>query len=351
MAGEPKVHASCAEIDLPAMLPLPLRILGTGRYLPRAVLVSEELDARWGRPPGTAFRQVGVRQRHVAAADESSSFMAARAAEHALAAAGLRADNLDAIVSASAVMEQAIPCLGAQVQREMGLGSSGIPAFDVNATCLSFLVALDLVASMLAAGRWRRALIVSSEMPSVGLNPNDPSTAALFGDGAAAVVVDLAPAGSGSALLGSHFVTYGDGSEHCQIRGGGTRAQAMPEASNARAASWFEMDGPATYRLAARHFPAFLDKLLQQATINLTDIDCIVPHQASGRALDHLGRSLGVAASRIVRTLPKVGNQVAASLPNALHEAIMEGRVHRGGTVALLGSGAGLSIGGVVLRY
>ena len=333
------------------MSALPLQILGTGRYLPRQVLLSDELDARWGRSPGSTWRQVGVHQRHVAASDESSSFMAARAAEQALAVAGLRGDELDAIVSACAVMEQAIPCLGAQVQRAMGLGASGIPAFDVNATCLSFLVALDLVAGMLACGRWRRVLIVSSELPSAGLNPADSNTAALFGDGAAAAVVGLAPAGNGSALLASHMVTYGEGNEHCQIRGGGTRLHAQPEVADWRRASWFEMDGRATYRLAARHFPAFLDTLLKRAGVHMADLACIVPHQASGKALDHLSRALGLPAGRLVRTLPEVGNQVAASLPNALHQAILDGRVRRGDTLALLGTGAGLSIGGFVLTY
>lgn len=329
--------------------PLPLQILGTGCYLPRRVLRSDELDARWGRPTGTTEREVGVRQRHVAAADESSSFMAAQAAREALDDAGLRPDEVDLIVSACAVMEQAIPCLGAQVQRALGLGASGIPAFDINATCLSFVAALDTVASLLATGRYRRVLVVSSEQPSAGLNPDDPPTAALFGDGAAAAVVQRTPDGEASALLASHFATYGDGNEHCQIRGGGTRAHAA-HATDLRRASWFEMDGRATYRLAARHFPGFLDHLMASAGTSLDDLACVVPHQASGEALRHLSRALGVPEARQVRTLAHLGNQVAASIPTALHHALREGRAGRGERIALLGTGAGLSLGGMVLR-
>lgn len=332
------------------VLPLPLQILGTGRYLPRNILHSDTLDARWGRRAGTALRQVGVSQRHVADADETSSFMAARAAEEALKAAGLQAHQLDLIISACAVMEQAIPCLGAQVQRALGLGPSGIPAFDVNATCLSFIVALDLVASLLASGRHQRVLIVSSEVPSAGLNPEDAGTAALFGDGAAAAVLQRAPEGSGSVMLASHLVTYGEGADHCQVRGGGTRIRAGTDGSAWQRASYFEMDGRATYRLAARHFPAFMQTLLARASITLDDIHCFVPHQASGKALDHLGVTLGVTPQRVVRTLGTMGNQVAASIPNALHEALHTGRARRGDTIALLGTGAGLSIGGLVLR-
>jgi len=331
--------------------PVPFQILGTGNYLPRQTVHSDELDARWGRAPGTATRQVGVRQRHVAALDETSSFMAAQAAERALAAAGLRAEQLDVIISACAVMEQAIPCLGAQVQRTMGLGSSGIPAFDVNATCLSFVVAMDLVAGMLVARRWQRALIVSSEISSAGLNPDDMSTAALFGDGAAAAIVGCPADGAESALLASHMCTYGDGVKHCQIRGGGTRLHAHPGGVDWRRASWFEMDGRATYRLAAQHFPGFLHTLMNRADVGIDGLNCIVPHQASGKALDHLSRMLGIPAERLIRTLPDVGNQVAASIPNALHSAISSGRLQRGDTLALLGTGAGLSMGGLVLRY
>lgn len=333
------------------MSALPFQILGTGNYLPRQTVHSDAFDARWGLAAGTTFRQVGVRQRHVAAPDESSSFMAARAAERALAAAGLQAEQLDVIISACAVMEQAIPCLGAQIQRAMGLGSSGIPAFDINATCLSFVVAMDLAASMVAVGRWKRVLIVSSEMPSAGLNPDDKNVAALFGDGAAAAIVGLPLEGSESALLCSHMRTYGEGAAHCQIRGGGTWLHAQKEVSDWRRSSWFEMDGRATYRLAARHFPDFLQTLLSRADRGMEDLSCIVPHQASGKALDHLCRALGVPAERLVRTLADLGNQVAASIPNALHHAISCGRLQRGDTFALLGTGAGLSLGGLVLRY
>ncbi len=329
---------------------LPLQILGTGAYLPRRILQSSELDARWGRPPGTTAREVGVTQRHVGSPDETSSFMAAAAAQQALADARLQPHDLDLIVSACAVMEQAIPCLGAQVQRALGLGASGIPAFDINATCLSFVAALDAVASLLATGRYRRVLVVSSELPSAGLNPDDPLTAALFGDGAAAAVVQRTPEGEHSALLASHFVTYGEGAELCQIRGGGTRAHADRHHPDLRRASWFEMDGRATYRLAARHFPAFLDTLLQRAHTPLDALACVVPHQASGKALQHLSRALRVPDERLVHTLAHLGNQVAASIPTALHHAMRQGRARRGDHIALLGTGAGLSLGGMVLR-
>jgi len=279
--------------------------------------------------------------------------MAVAAANSALAAAGLDASRLDGIVSACSVMEQAIPCLASRIQHQLGLGESGIPAFDINATCLSFLVALDQIACAIAVGRYQRVLLVSSEMPSIGLNPDDMATAPLFGDGAAAVILEAGREDEGSALLASHMETYGHGGEFCRFRGAGTafwpRPGAAPDAGDLT--RYFEMDGRALYKLAARKFPSFLRHLLAKAGVNLADIATFVPHQASGKALDYLQAVLNVTPEKIVRILAQQGNQVAASIPSALHHAIGTGRIQRGDVVALLGTGAGVSLGGVVLRY
>src|SRR5690606_23245238 len=164
--------------------PLPLRILGTGEYRPVRILDSREFDARWGRSEGWTRRHAGVASRRVAGPDEPASAMAAAAARVALERAGLAASELDAVLCANSVGEQAIPCTAALVHRRLGLQDSGITAYDVNATCLGFLVALDHAALAIAAGRWKRVLIVAAEVASAGLDPDDPDTAPLFGDGA-----------------------------------------------------------------------------------------------------------------------------------------------------------------------
>jgi len=337
--------------------PLPLAIIGTGEFLPAQVVESEAFDRRFGRRPGWSERQVGVANRRFVGEGETSSLMGARAAQQALAAAGVAADQVDCIISACAVMEQPIPCLASQIQCQLGLGSSGIPAFDVNATCLSFLVALDMVACAFAVGRWRRVLIVSSEVASTGLNLDDEATGPLFGDGAAAVVVaaraqnNASNAGDTSQLLAAHMETYGNGGSLCQVRAGGTRINPHRELEAFLAGSYFEMDGKAIYRQVAEVFPAFFERLLDKAGITRGEIACIIPHQASGRALDHAVALLGLSAARTVRVLHDHGNQVAASLPVALHHAVSSGRISRGDCVLLIGTGAGLALGGVVLRY
>jgi 3-oxoacyl-[acyl-carrier-protein] synthase-3 len=326
-----------------------IQILGTGECLPATRVASSDLDRRWNKPTGWTRKHSGIDGRYFAGADETSSRMAARAARQALDEAGLRADELDLIVSACSVMEQPIPCTGALVQRELGLQTSGIPAFDVNATCLSFLMAVDLVATMIVAGRYRRVLVVSSEIASAGLPWDDPATAMLFGDGAMAAV--LAPSPDRDAgVLAAHFETYSEGAEFCQIRAGGTRLRLHEDAEDFARGAVFRMDGRATYKIAAQRLPAFLDRLLTRAGVDLDAIAAIVPHQASDKALRHLQAALALPDDKLVRVLPERGNQMAASVGVALHHARTSGRVRRGDVVALVGSGAGLSFGGVVLR-
>jgi len=331
-------------------LGLPLAVIGSGEYQPMRVLDSTQFDRRFGRRRGWTERQLGVASRRFVGEGETSSMMGATAALKALAAARLAPHEVDCIISACAVMEQPIPCLAAQIQRQLGLGDSGIAAFDVNATCLGFLVALDMAACAFAAGRWRRALIVSSEIASAGLNPDDEATAPLFGDGAAAVVVEARP-DAPSRLLAAQLETYGNGSELCQLRAGGTRLSPHVDLDGFWAGSYFQMDGLALYRRAADMFPAFFARLLGKAGIAIDEIAWVIPHQASGRAIDHVVRLLGLPATRTVRILHDHGNQIAASLPVALHHALSQLPVARGDCLLLLGTGAGLALGGVVLRY
>ncbi|UXA68697.1 ketoacyl-ACP synthase III [Xanthomonas prunicola] len=337
-------------LESSALNALPLRILGTGCHLPATEVTSHQLDARWQLPAGTTFVRLGVETRHYVGEGETASSMGAAAAQQALDSAGLDASQIDCLISACSVMEQPIPCQAVLIQRALGLGDSGIPAFDVNATCLSFLVALDMAANALTLGRYRRVLIVSSEVASVGLDAATPATAGLFGDGAAAVVVGRSDAEQGSALLSSRLASYGSGAELCRIRGGGTRyphgEDNAPDASRV-----FCMDGRRAYRFAARHLPAFWEQMLQEAGTTTAALRCLVPHQASGGGLDHVVQTLELRPDQVVRILQRTGNQVAASLPHALHHARVELGLQRGDLVALLGTGAGLAIGGMVLRY
>ena len=327
-----------------------LEILGTGEYVPSRRVDSTEIDRRLGKPIGWTEDQTGVASRAFVAPGEGAVVMGAAAAREALNEAQTPARSLDAIIAVGSVPAQAIPCTAAFIHREIGLGDSGVAAFDVNATCLGFLVALDMVAQCFATGRYKRVLLVASEIASAGLNWDDPVTAGLFGDGAGAVVLGP-PRRSGAAIRGTRLQTFSDGVLHCQVRAFGSRISLREEPEDFLRGSHFEMNGRETYRLAASVLPRFLDGLMADACISSEDVNVWVAHQASGQALKHLQRHLRLPEDRFAMILADHGNQIAASLPIALHHARRSGMVKAGDTLALIGTGAGLSVGGAILRY
>ena len=331
-------------------MPIGLQILGTGEFIPSKRVSSETIDGRLGRTAGWTERHTGVKSRAFAGSGEDLLTMGAAAAREAVSNADIAPHELDAVIAVGSVPIQAIPCTAVFLQRELGLSELGIPAFDVNATCLGFLVALGLVAQSIATGRFRRVLIVASELASAGVDPDDPLTAGLFGDGAAAIVVG-ASTQSDCRLLATELRTYSDGAEYCQVRAGGTQLHPRVDLEAFLGGTYFEMQGRATYRMAAERYPEFIACLLRRADVRVADVDVWVPHQASGKAIEHLADALNIPRDRMVLTLETHGNQISASIPAALHAAVTKRRIVRGNLVALLGSGAGLSFGGAILRY
>ena len=327
---------------------LPLKIIGLGRYLPQRVVPSSELEKLCGLPAGWVERRNGVRERRWVA-DETSSYMGAQAAREALEEAGLRPDQIDLIINASGTAEQAIPDTGALIQRQLGLGDSGIPSMTVHTTCLSFIAGMDVAANFLCTGRYKNILIVSSDISSCGINPKEPESASLLGDAAAAVVVTRSQSGEKSQVQRVHMKTYGRGAYLTAIMGGGSgrhpnRSTTRPEDN------LFHMDGPAVLRMVREIGDDFLEELYPGLSRGLVDIDAVVPHQASKVGLLMLTH-FGWPQEKIMHTLEWLGNCVAASIPVTFYDAVRGDRIHRGDKVLLAGTGAGLYIGGLVFTY
>lgn len=328
-------------------------IYGTGEYRPARIVTSEELDDMVGAEHGTHGKRSGVIERRWAGDSESTSKMAASAARAALSRAGMAASELDCIVSAGGTFERAIPCTAVLVQRELFLADSSIPCFDINSTCLSFLTALDTVTALLAAGRYRRVLIVSSDIPSLGLDRNHIESFSIFGDGAGAVVIGSSPDGGGDIkVLASHMETYSAATEVCRVTAGGTAMHpCKPEVTHEQLveSSRFFMDGKAAYKTSAEHIDGFVERLFAGTGLSMADMALVIPHQASMLAMQHLRRKLRIPQERLLDIFADHGNQVAASLPIALHTALEHGMIGAGDRVLLIGTGAGISIAGMVL--
>ncbi len=323
----------------------PVRFLSTGAYLPETVLRSTEIDRRIGRPSGFVERMTGVAERRVAVGEDQVE-MAVAAARQALSSAG-SCPVPDHVLFAAAVPYQSIPATAPLVQQQLGLSPGSAAAYDINATCLSFLAATDLASLLLAAGEARSVLVVSSEIASRALPwETAPLTAALFGDGAAAAL--LVPAGeSGAAICASLMETYPEGYEACRLGAGGTRYDYHENPAQFAANSHFEMDGKALYRITFQHFSGFLGRLLARAGWRIEEVDLVLPHQASQRALAHLVEECGFSSDRVVDLMKTHGNQVAASLPLVLDHALRTGRLQPGMKVLMVGTSAGLSLGGL----
>jgi 3-oxoacyl-[acyl-carrier-protein] synthase-3 len=327
---------------------MPLKIIGLGRYLPKRIVPSSELEAMCGVPAGWVERRNGVRERRWVT-DETSSFMSSQAALEALEEAKLKPNQLDLIINASGTGEQAIPDTGALIQRQLGLGNSGIPSMTVHTTCLSFVAGMDVASNFIQSGRYKNILVASADVASCGINPKEPESASLVGDAAAAAVVTRSTADDKSMIHHAHFKTYGDGAYLTAIMGGGSRFHPRFEGHKPED-DLFHMDGPAVLRMVRGIAHEFLDELYPGLSKSLVDIDVVVPHQASKVGLMMLER-FGWPENKIMRTIETLGNCVAASIPSTLYQAVRDGNIQRGQKVLLVGTGAGLSIGGLVLTY
>ena len=325
----------------------PLRILGTGVYLPPTCWTDQQMEEQLGLPAGWVMQYCGVRTRHRANGEQASS-MAAKAALQALAAAEIGPQEIDLVIGACGTQQQTIPSMGALIHKQLGLKRT--VAFDVNSTCLSFLTALDLASYLLETKVYRTILIVSADVASAGLNPADPKTATLFGDGAAAAVVQHA-GDTSSGILASSFETWSEAQEACVLAGGGSYLGLPQEPVEDRSRWLFQMDGPKLLRQAFPRCLILLQKLMEETGLTWGDLSALVCHQASPKALEVLARKLQISTCRLIKVVDKVGNMVAASLPYALHTAISAGDLQRGERCMLLGTSAGISVGGMVLEY
>lgn len=328
---------------------LPVRILGTGQALPARVVSTAEVaalcDPSGGLTAEAAEARTGVRERRWLSGAESALTLGAEAARKALAAANLDLEDIDVLLNASGSQAQPIPDGGALLARELGL--SGRAAYSLHGTCLSFLLAVQHGSLLIASGQARHVLIVSTEGGSVGLNMNQPESALLIGDGAAAVVLGQAVR-PGQGLHAARIETYPEGADHTRIVGGGTLRHPRDPAVQP-AEYLFDMQGLGVLKLASRVVPAFLERLRPGLSSGLVGISRVIPHQASKVGLDLL-RRYGWPADRVEVTLPTLGNVIAASLPLTLHQALSSGRAGEGDTLLLVGTGAGLTAGGIILE-
>jgi len=320
------------------------RISGTGSALParlvtNAALAVELAERGVETSDDWIVARTGIRQRYLAAPEETSSVLGTRAARAAIEAAGLQPSDIDLIIVATSTPDYVFPSTACLVQRDLGI--AGCPAFDVQAVCSGFVYAMGVADAMIRAGSARRALVIGAEVFSRILDWNDRGTCVLFGDGAGAVVLERSdrPGILATAL-------HADGRHEAILRTAGCLANG-----NVTGHPFLTMDGQAVFKLAVSVLDEVAREAVAAAGLSIADIDWLIPHQANVRILQATGRKLGIPPEKVVVTVDRHANTSAASVPLALDAAVRDGRIQAGHRVMLQGVGGGFTWGAVFAQF
>ncbi len=318
------------------------RITGTGGCLPERVLTNAELERMVDTSDEWIRTRTGIRERRIAAPDETTCDLAERAARQALDAAGVAPSELDLIVVATTTPDKVFPSTACLLQARLGVG--GCPAFDIQAVCTGFLYGMTVVDQFIRSGTVRRALLVGAETLSRILDWTDRATCVLFGDGAGAVVLE---ASGEPGVLSTHIHADGAYEHLLAVDGGISQGYERVAGGNA----YIRMQGNEVFRVAVNTLGSIVDETLEANGVTRDAIDWLVPHQANVRIISATAKKLKLPMDRVVVTVDVHGNTSAASVPLALDTAVRDGRVQRGQRLLLEAFGAGFTWGAAYLVY
>jgi 3-oxoacyl-[acyl-carrier-protein] synthase-3 len=315
------------------------RIIGTGSALPKQIIANEALSDKIGLTPDEIERKTGILTRHWASSGETTSTFATEAAKKALHAADIAPNAIDLIVVSTSSPDMLFPSVACLVQKR--IGCRPIPAFDINASCSGFLYALSIGDQYIKAGLAKKALILSSEIKSVYLNPHSPQTGALFGDGAGAVVLSDNKGRKGG-IRSIKIASGGPSQQLVYLPAGGSKTPLSEEAFQ-QGLQFMVMDGTKLFRLAVKKMEATLLELLKENGASIEQIDLFLFHQANLRILEAVLKRLKIPALKHHSTIGKFGNSSSSSLPIALDDAIQSGKIKPRDKVALCTFGGGFT--------
>jgi 3-oxoacyl-[acyl-carrier-protein] synthase III len=313
-------------------------IKGTGSALPRTKVSNADLAKKVDTTDEWIVERTGIKFRHIAEDDETTSSLATQAARRALEASGLLAQDIDLIVLATATPDQTFPATATIVQNE--LGCNGCVAFDVAAVCSGFLYALSVAESMIRAGSAQNVIVIGSETFSRILDWDDRATCVLFGDGAGAII--LSGEDTDKGVLSTRLHADGEHNQLLYVDGGAGTTGTVGK---------LRMKGREVFRHAVVNLSSVLKEALDAAGEDMDNIDWVVPHQANARILDATAKKLQLAPEKVIKTVDQHANTSAASVPLALDTAVRDGRIKTGDLLVLEAMGGGFTWGASVIRY
>jgi 3-oxoacyl-[acyl-carrier-protein] synthase-3 len=321
-------------------------ITGVGSYVPARVLTNSDLEKMVDTSDEWITTRTGIKERHLAAKNEFTSDLAAKAAIRAMKMAGVTAEQIDLIIVATITPDMPFPSTACLVQRTIGARRAA--AFDVEAACSGFIYALEIAQQFIMSRTYDTVLVIGAEKLSSITNWKDRNTCVLFGDGAGAAVLQNRPNSHG--LLTAVMGADGDSADLLFMPGGGSRCPASIESVNSKL-HYLHMSGKETFKKAVQAMQTAAEEALRRCELNISQIQCVIPHQANRRIIDAVAERLGAKPEQMFLNLQKYGNTSAASVAIALDEAVQTGRIHRGDLIMLMVFGAGLTWGAAVIEW
>lgn len=317
------------------------KIIGTGSYLPEKILTNFDLEKIVDTKNEWIIERTGIRQRHIAAEHESAMTMAEKAAREAMSAAGIEPKDIGMIIIATTTPEKMFPSTACLLQQRLGI--AGCPAFDLNSTaCAGFVYALSIADQFIRGGSVKKALVIGSEVMSRIVNWTDRSTCVLFGDGAGAVILGES---STPGILSTHLHADGTHKDVLSLN------HSIGKPLDVEEELYIKMTGNQLFKLAVNILADLFDETLAANSLQKSDVDWLVPHQANIRIIQAMAKNLDLSMEQVAITLPDQGNTSSASIPLALDKAIRDGRIKPGEMLMLEGFGGGLAWGSALIQY
>jgi len=316
-------------------------IRGCGAYLPEKILTNDALSETVDTSDAWIRERTGIRERHIAAASEKTSDLAVHAARKALDAAGMAASDIDLVVVATTTPDLTFPSTAAIIQAKLGVNEGA--AFDIQAVCTGFIYALSTVEKFLSAGQHKRALVIGAETFSRILDWSDRATCVLFGDGAGAFVMEAEDEkeADGRGMMNSYLRCDGRMVDLLYVDGG---------VSSTQSTGHVRMQGNKVFREAIVRIAQAMNHVVENAGIDVNDIDWIVPHQANERIIQGVVKKLNLREEQVIKTIAGQGNTSAASIPLAYCAGVDDGRIKPGDLVLFEAMGGGLTWGAALMR-
>ena len=323
-----------------------IKITGTGIYDTEKVLTNSDLEKMVDTSDEWIVSRTGIKERRIASEDQVTSDLAVIASQRALKDAGLKINDIDLILMATSTPDTIFPSTACWVQK--GLGADHIPAFDLSAGCTGLLYGMIVSEAMILNGAVRRILIIGAEMLSKFVNWEDRNTCILFGDAAAALVLEKSEDESG--MLSSYWKADGNLGDLLSLPGGGSRHPASQETLEQKL-HFLQMKGNEVFKHAVKRMGEAALAALEKAGLTTDDIDYLIPHQANIRIIEATGKRLKLPKEKVIINIQKYGNVSVATIPIGLHELKDQGKLKKGDIIVLDAFGAGFTWAAITYRW